>query len=101
MLSFDLKLTEERLVMFLQMYVGVPSGVVRSVPEAVISVQFVEHSRSTTTLPSEPEEEPVTLMSTGATLLALCDRADGSVTPTMNVRDHKVAGILFADVRRS
>ena len=55
--------------MFLQTNVAVPSLDVMLVPVAVMSSQVSEHSRSTTTLPSLPEDVPVTLMSAGMSRL--------------------------------
>lgn len=47
--------------MFAQTYVAEPLGEVKLVPVAVMSVHEAEHSKSTTTVPSAPEDVPVML----------------------------------------
>ena len=49
--------------MFSQTYVAGPLGEVMLIPLAVMSSHSCEHSRSTTTVPSAPEDVPVTLIS--------------------------------------
>ncbi len=58
------KLTCASLAMFLHTYAGLPSGELRCVSTAVMSSHVAEHSMSTTTPPSLPDDVPVTLMST-------------------------------------
>lgn len=51
------------LAIFAQIYVAFPLGLVILVSTAVMFWHVSEHSRSTTTLPSLPEDVPVTLLS--------------------------------------
>ena len=56
-------LTSSSLAILAQTYVAGPLGEVMLIPLAVMSSHSCEHSRSTTTVPSAPEDVPVTLMS--------------------------------------
>ena len=89
--------------MFLQTNVAVPSLDVMFVPVAVISSQVSEHSRSTTTLPSLPEDVPVTLMSAATSQLLHQTGAFSRLEVkehTVDVRNRQFAGELSAYIRR-
>lgn len=64
--------------MFLQTYVAGPFGEVMLIPLAVISEHSCEHSRSTTTVPSAPEDVPVTLISARHIVSELGQRTKGA-----------------------
>ena len=92
--------TSLTLAIFAHTYSAVPFGAARCVPVAVMSSHSAEHSRSTTTLPSFPDEVPVTLMSGRGGFSGGHRRWVGKEGGrTVDVGDAERAGVLFAGRR--